>query len=302
MEKEMKPDDIAVLQHIAEFETQHPDEYPSGWTWQMVKVWAATLNRLLAEDYVEVVFHSNNFTGYRLTEKAKSLLAGMEKPVEDDPQGPLELPADLFAGVIGHDEVKELLTAAISALRPVHVLLAGPPALAKSIFLWDLERTLGERACWFLGSSASRAGLLEMLLQERPRVALIDELDKLDREDQAVLLSVMEGGRLVRTKVGRMADALLDVRVVAACNRPDRLSPELRSRFAIRRLRAYTGEEYRRVVVGVLVKREECPEETAQEIAARLQGLSQDVRDAVRVARLAPQLGVEKAVRLLMEG
>ena len=37
----------------------------------------------------------------------------------------------------------------------------------------------------------------------------------------------------------------------------------------------------------------------AEEIAATLTGVSQDVRDAIRVARLVPQLGVQVAVELL---
>jgi hypothetical protein len=41
-------------------------------------------------------------------------------------------------------------------------------------------------------------------------------------------------------------------------------------------------------------------EELAREIARVLNGRSQDVRDAVRVARLTPQVGVEKAVKLLL--
>ncbi|GAI27350.1 unnamed protein product, partial [marine sediment metagenome] len=38
----------------------------------------------------------------------------------------------------------------------------------------------------------------------------------------------------------------------------------------------------------------------AADIAQRLDGQSQDVRDSVRVARLAPQLGVERAIKLLL--
>ena len=51
----------------------------------------------------------------------------------------LLLPDDIFEDIIGHDGIKELLTAALLAQGPVHVLLAGPPALAKSLFLWDIE-------------------------------------------------------------------------------------------------------------------------------------------------------------------
>ncbi len=53
---------------------------------------------------------------------------------------------------------------------------------------------------------------------------------------------------------------------------------------------------------GVLVRLESTSAELAEEIAARLNGRSQDLRDAVRVARLAPSLGVERAVPLLPVG
>jgi len=56
------------------------------------------------------------------------------------------------------------------------------------------------------------------------------------------------------------------------------------------------------VVRGVLVRREGLKQEPADEIARRLDGLSQDVRDAIRVARLAPQLDIDKAIKLLIGG
>ena len=43
-------------------------------------------------------------------------------------------------------------------------------------------------------------------------------------------------------------------------------------------------------------------QELADEVARRLDGVSQDVRDAIRVARLAPQLGIDKAIKLLLGG
>jgi len=120
--------------------------------------------------------------------------------------------------------------------------------------------------------------------------------------DTAALLSMMEGGRLVRAKKGRELDLAATIRVVAASNRLDMLSPELRSRFAVRRLNPYSRDDYLTVVKGVLVRRENTTPELAEEIARRLDGLTQDVRDAVRVARLAPHLGVERALRLLLGG
>jgi len=72
-----------------------------------------------------------------------------------------------------------------------------------------------------------------------PRIVLIDELDKMNSADTAALLSMMEGGRLVRAKKGRELDISNQLRVVAASNRLNMLSPELKSRFAIRKLAAY---------------------------------------------------------------
>ena len=48
------------------------------------------------------------------------------------------------------------------------------------------------------------------------------------------------------------------------------------------------------------MRRENMSQELAEEIAQRLDGRSQDVRDSIRVARLAPQLGAEKAIKLLL--
>ena len=113
---------------------------------------------------------------------------------------------------------------------------------------------------------------------------------------------MMEGGRLVRAKRGRELDLSNQVIVIAASNRLNMLSPELRSRFAIRKLSAYCRSEYITVVIGVLCRREGLDRELADEVARRLNGISQDVRDAIRVARLAPQLGIEKAIKLLSIG
>jgi len=112
----------------------------------------------------------------------------------------------------------------------------------------------------------------------------------------------MEGGRLVRTKVGRELEFTIPVRVVAACNRTYGLSPELLSRFAVRKIEAYNRSDFLTVVKGVLMHREDVDEATAGEIARCLDGRTQDVREAVRVARLVPQLGVERAIKLILGG
>jgi Holliday junction DNA helicase RuvB len=296
--------DLELLHEIAKFENSHDmeKEYKIGWGWRQVRVWPATLSRLFKDGYLENIFKSNSYTGYRLSDLGRAVAAGNKEDSEakTSQNQKLSFPDDVFGDIIGHDEVKELLRASLTAERPVHVLLAGPPALAKTLFLWDIERACGEKAIWLVGSATSKAGLWDLVAERQPQMLLIDELDKMNAADMAALLSMMEGGRLVRAKKGRELNLSHTIWVVAATNRLDMLSLELRSRFAIRRLNPYTRDEYLAVVKGVLVRRENTNQELAKEIARRLDGRSQDVRDSIRVARLAPQLGVEKAVRLLL--
>ena len=302
----MKDGDIELLGEISKFEASvdMEKEYRIGWSWRHVRIWPVTLSRLFKDGYLENVFRSNSFTGYRLTELGKKLAKGAREEALNatTPDEKLGLSESLFEDIIGHDDVKELLRASLMAEKPVHVLLTGPPALAKTLFLWDIEQAGGEKAIWLVGSATSKAGLWDLIAERHPQILLIDELDKMNAADTAALLTMMEGGRLVRAKKGRELDLHNPLWVIAASNRMDILSPELRSRFAIRRLNPYDRAEFLTVVKGVLARRESLSPELADEIAQNLDGKSQDVRDAIRVARLAPQLGVAKAIRLLLGG
>ena len=251
---------------------------------------------------IEEKFHSNSHRGLLITELGREQVKQMTKPTaayEKSQSKTLTLPDKMFENIIGHDDVKELLIAALLAEKPVHVLLAGPPALAKSLFLWDIERVCGEQAIWLVGSATSKAGQWDLVAEREPQI-LLDELDKMNVADTAALLSLMKGGRLVRAKKGRTLDVTIAIKVVAATNQVSKLSPELKSRFAIRKLKPYDAAQYRTVVKGVLVRHEVINPELAEEIAQKLEGNSQDVRDAVRVARLSPQLGIDKAIGLLL--
>ena len=302
----MKEGDMELISEIAKFEASVDieKEYRIGWSWRHVRIWPATLSRLFKDGYLDNVFRSNSFTGYKLSEKAKALLLANQQEASAEPQSApmVELGDDLFSDIIGHEEVKELLTATLLAEKPVHVMLTGPPALAKTLFLWDIEQTFGEQAIWLVGSATSKAGLWDLVAEREPKILLIDEIDKMNAVDMAALLTMMEGGRLVRAKRGRALDIHNPLKVIAASNRMEKLSPELRSRFAIRKLNPYSRSEFLTVVKGVLVRKESLSSELAEEIAKKLDGRSQDVRDAIRIARLAPHLGVEKAIQLLLGG
>ena len=152
-----------------------------------------------------------------------------------------------------------------------------------------------------LGSATSHAGLWDLISERKPRIILVDEIEKMSLADMAGLLSVMQTGRIIRAKVGRKLDEKIIAWVIGAANRTHKMPPELLSRFAICQLSEYVSSEYQQVVKNVLVTHEDTDANDAAEIALRLLGKTHDVRDAVRVARLAKRVGVKRAVELLMK-
>jgi len=207
-----------------------------------------------------------------------------DQPIEIEEDEAVKIPEDMFDVVVGHERLKKLFTLSLQAPEPVHILLVGPPARAKSIFLMERERL--PRSRYALGVTSRKAGIVDFIIEQQPRYLILDELEKMDMKDFSALLSLMADGVVTRLKKGMTEKVKVKTWVFAAVNREENLPPELKSRFLIRRLSAYNEEDYKEVVRAVLVKREHEAEAVANEIADRMASLSRDVRDAVKVARL----------------
>jgi predicted ATPase with chaperone activity len=65
----------------------------------------------------------------------------------------------LFDDIIGYEGVKDVFEKAIKAERPVHLLLCGPPASAKSLFMLSLTKL--ERSYYAVGSSSTKSGIFD---------------------------------------------------------------------------------------------------------------------------------------------
>ncbi|HEX5979116.1 MAG TPA: hypothetical protein VFY68_17670, partial [Nitrososphaeraceae archaeon] len=104
----------------------------------------------------------------------------------------------LFDDIYGFADVKDLFKMAIQAERPVHLLLCGPPASAKSLFMRSLTRL--ERSYYAIGSSSTKSGVFDYLFEQRPRYFIIDELEKMNKKEQTSLLNLMESGILSELK------------------------------------------------------------------------------------------------------
>jgi len=199
----------------------------------------------------------------------------------------IKLPADLFDTIIGYEDVKDLYKQALKADKPFHILLVGPPASAKTVFLLEIERLPG--SCYALGSSTSKSGLTEYLLNKEPRYLLIDEMDKMSTEDYGALLSLCETGDVIEIKYKREQRKKLNTWVFAAANAKSKIPKEVLSRFQTLIFPEYTREQFIEAAIGVLTKREKVSKSLAKYIAEQTFNKleSKDVRQAVRIARIA---------------
>jgi len=304
---ELQQKDLDLLKRALAYEDAKTEagEFSLGWRWDEVQAYAAHINKLIVAGLVEISFSSNSGKVYKLTEMGREIITGawvaMHTDEPDDETITIEIDlANMFNDIVGYDNIKELLRESLQLDEPIHVLLIGPPALAKTMFIWDIEQAFGEHTMPLLGSATSHAGLWDLIAEKKPRILLVDEIEKMSLTDMAGLLSLMETGRLIRAKVGREMDIKVKTWVIACANTTRKMPPELLSRFSKHNLTRYTSVEFRQVVTNVLEGREGLSHNDAAEIATRLLTRTQDVRDAVRVARLSKRVGVERAVELLL--
>jgi len=234
-------------------------------------------------------YRSRKYTNYRLSspELAEEVLGKKKPPFRED-IGMRVIPVEEFDVIIGYDDLKENLIYALERKRKLNFLLIGPPATAKTLFILCIQKVMGEESYLATGSRVTAAGLSEVLLDYRPEVLLLDEIDKMDMKAYAVLLSLMETGDVLETKHGRHGGIRLNTTVVAACNETQRLPPELFSRFMEINFKPYNRNTFIEVCKRWLSREENLDEDLASYIGEQVweKIASKDVRRARDIARL----------------
>jgi len=192
-----------------------------------------------------------------------------------------------FEGIVGHDDIKQIFVKAIGSKKPVHLLLLGQPASAKTMFLTEIMRSF-KQSLFVVGSNTTKAGLVNQLFERRPKFVLIDELEKMNNTDQTSLLHLMETGIISETKINKSRQMQLASWVFATANSSQKIMEPLLSRFLLIKMPEYTFEEFREIAVSRL-KEENVDDFVARVIAHKVwkELASRDVRDVVKVARLA---------------
>jgi predicted AAA+ superfamily ATPase len=98
----------------------------------------------------------------------------------------------IFKNVIGYDDIKLLLYKVITSKYTNSVLLTGPPASSKTVFILDLLDHFKGKAYFVDGTTASGMGIIDYLFDHTDlKFLLIDEIDKLKSDWRAQLEHIL---------------------------------------------------------------------------------------------------------------
>jgi len=116
-----------------------------------------------------------------------------------------------------------------------------------------------------------------------------DEIEKMNKRDQNMLLNLLETGILTSTKVKRTVEMeFKGIKLFATSNDIDRLTKPLRSRLIELYLSEYSEMEFTDIVIRLTHSRYRLNEEISKEIARVVwhEMGTKDIRDALQLSKL----------------
>jgi Holliday junction DNA helicase RuvB len=143
---------------------------------------------------------------------------------------------------------------------------------------------------YFINNNSTGAGIISYIYDHPElKFLLIDEIEKLKKDELSVLLSIMENQRLVITKKTMICNRKQRLSIFATCNNKNKLSQEMLSRFLKFHLKEYSFEEFNNISKNIVTNRFHKTKEYAQKVALAVwyKMNSKDIRDVIKVARLA---------------
>lgn len=193
---------------------------------------------------------------------------------------------DLFDSIVGYDDIKKLFHLSFGSQRPIHILLVGPPASAKTLFMLGCMKL--DRSYFTLGTHSTKSGMVDYLFEKRPRYLIIDEIEHMSIRDQTALLSLMETGIIAETKHMKTRNTQLKTWVFATSNQTNHMLTPLLSRFMVLHFKQYKYENFLDISIHMLAQ-EGIAKDVANEVAAQVwhKMKSKDIRDCIKIAHLA---------------
>ena len=145
----------------------------------------------------------------------------------------------------------------------MHILLVGPPASAKTMFIKSLMKL--NNSYFTDGGNSTKAGMLEYIFDNRPKYLLIDEINKMSTKDQTFLLNLMQTGIVTETKQRKTRTATnVKTWVFVSSNDVLNIISPLKSRFFVIELEPYSYEQFCQIAVSLLTRQHRVKEQIAK--------------------------------------
>lgn len=161
---------------------------------------------------------------------------------------------ELFPLIEGYNDIKAFIARSFFT-RGVNILLEGPPASGKTLFLETIYVLNQDIGLHVDASNTTAAGFLEMVIEESPEIICIDEFDKpYDKKLYNTLSNLLEFGKAIETKYRKTRARSIKANFYVAVNDSSLLPGHILDRFLKFRLRPYTIEEIYRISVNALLK------------------------------------------------
>jgi replication-associated recombination protein RarA len=202
-----------------------------------------------------------------------------------------------FDSIQGYQDIKNIVKRALQSEENFNLLLIGPPASSKTQFLMEIMNFYKD--CVYFDASNTTNRILQVLEEERPRIVLLDELDKLPRNFSEKLLGFLESGRIkVDQKNLQLDFELKGCKVFATANEINRISKPLASRFRKLFLPRYSEQQFIEIAVKVLPK---INENLARYIGSTTFRNGRDIRDVLSIGKLVKKSDGPEAVDLILK-
>lgn len=187
---------------------------------------------------------------------------------------------------VGDPDLLEIFERALESEDNVNVMLNGPPASGKTIIMEEIEEFYKEKALYLVGGTLTNR-LLDIMYERKDtlKFVLMDELEKMFKNYQEQLLTLLESGRVVLEQQKKQYNfKVKGVKIFAGCNSIQKFSPAFLSRWIVLHLPEYTYPQFEEIAVKKLPKMRKIAPYIAQVV---WESGSKNIRDVLEIGKLA---------------
>ena len=195
----------------------------------------------------------------------------------------------IFNDIIGYEDIKHELVLALASEYRLNMLLNGKPGNGKSTFLTLIEQKYKKHAKYLDCVLMTKAGLRDFLFSNQGiKILLLDEISRLPKIDQGILLNLMERGSVIDGRAKKMGQEVFfkDLKIFCTSNNYNGLIAPLQDRFDTLHMPDYTYDEFEFICTTRLKKFTKDPVLIEEIISAVYRDLhSTSIRDAIDITK-----------------